>query len=224
MASFFTKTKTTEYQLFMRKKYFWGICLLLATFCHAQYDWTEGELFLKDGTILKGEIKIPTPGNVDVIASVTKERVKFRKEKKSEKTKYNQEQVEKIVFKDLDSMHGHFEYRSVSKKKKKIVRVLHRGKINVYSKRVNMTSASPMHGGAPTMTFTSGSDEFYVSREGDSYITLIKSRKPLSRSFKKRAMRFFEDCPSLVLKIKKKEYTEEDILQIVEEYENCSQT
>ncbi|WP_340065851.1 hypothetical protein [Ascidiimonas aurantiaca] len=209
----------------MKKEIFFGICLLLFNFCNAQYSWTEGELFLKDGTILKGQIKIPTPGNVDVIALITKERVKFRKEKKSDKIKYGEEQVEKIVFKDLDSMHGHFEYQLVSKKKKKIVRVLHRGKINVFSKRVVITGGSSnMQTAIPSVPFNTNSDEFYVSREGDAYVTLIKSRKPLSRSFKKNAMRFFKDCPSLVLKLKNKEYTEQDILQIVKEYENCSQT
>jgi hypothetical protein len=43
----------------MRTKFILFFFLLTFSFTYGQYDWTKGELILKNGDTLKGQIKLP---------------------------------------------------------------------------------------------------------------------------------------------------------------------
>ncbi|MEM7513160.1 MAG: hypothetical protein AAF388_19685 [Bacteroidota bacterium] len=58
---------------------------------------------------------------------------------------------------------------------------------------------------------------YLLKRAGSLHIQKVKSQK-----FKKVYSDFFEDCPSVVNKIKSKKYKKNDIEDIVWEYESCS--
>jgi hypothetical protein len=63
-------------------------------------------------------------------------------------------------------------------------------------------------------------NEFYVLKEEEKIASpLITAR--ISRSFKKRAMEYFSDCPNLVSKLDEGIYVKDDVKDVVDEYNQC---
>ncbi|WOC39975.1 hypothetical protein [Polaribacter sp. HL-MS24] len=75
--------------------------------------------------------------------------------------------------------------------------------------------------------YSSQDNEFYILRKNEKIasplITLPTnmSASLFTKSFRKRAMKYFSDCPSLVKKLKKREFRESQILKVIAEYESC---
>lgn len=190
---------------------------------YGQYDWTKGELVLKNGGTLKGQIKLPMISK-NVIALNGKEKVKYRKNRKSKKIKYDETEVEKVIFRSSDIEIAFFEYIQTSKEKKGLFKIITSGKATLYARSVSMSSSSPAHMGGPNggnsthwnYSF-SNFNEFYVLKDDEKIASpLITART--SRSFKKRAIEYFSDCPSLVSKLDKKMYVKDEIKDVVDEY------
>jgi hypothetical protein len=204
-------------------------CLLSMVLTYGQYSWTVGELHLTNGKTLIGEIKLPMSGT-DLIAKNAKENVRFRKDKKAKTEKFGHEQVKQVVFKNPDSETSYFEYIQISKKKKGLFNVISTGKAKLYGRKVSVSTAMPMmHGGggaAPATTWThwnysfSNFNEFYVLRENEEIASPLITAQ-VSKSFKKRAMEYFSDCPTLVAKLDNKDYVKDDVKEVVDEYNKC---
>jgi hypothetical protein len=75
---------------------------MIAISSYAQYDWTQGQLILKNSDTLVGEIRLPMISK-NLVAINGEEKVTFRKDRKSEKTKYSESQVDKVIFRNSDS-------------------------------------------------------------------------------------------------------------------------
>lgn len=210
----------------MRTKFTLFFCLLAVSITYGQYDWTKGELVLKNGDTLKGQIELPMISK-NIIAFNGKEKVKYRKDRKSKKVDYDETQVEKVIFRNSDTEIAFFEYIQTSKNTKGLFKVISSGKTTLYARSVSITYSTPMFMAGPNGgTFNhwnysfSDFNEFYVLREDEETASpLITAR--LSSSFKKRAMEYFADCPDLVSKLDKKIYIEEDIKVVVVEYNEC---
>ncbi|OIQ19410.1 hypothetical protein [Lacinutrix sp. MedPE-SW] len=202
------------------------LCFFAITLSYGQYAWTKGELVLKNGEILIGQIKLPMISK-NLIAFNGKEKVKYRKNRKSKKVKYDETQVEKVIFKNSDTEVAYFEYIQTSKKKKGLFKIISSGEVTLYARSVSMTSSTPMHMGGPQGTTWnhwhysfSDFNEFYVLRENEKIASpLITAR--LSRSFKKRALEYFSDCAELVSNLKERIYIKSDIKDVVDDYNNC---
>ncbi|MDC6387680.1 hypothetical protein PP182_03240 [Maribacter sp. PR1] len=191
---------------------------LSASLSYGQYSWTNGQLVLKNGEILVGQIKLPMISK-NLIAFNGKEKVKYRKKRKSKINKFDETQVKSVIFRRSDSEIAYFEYIPISDNKKGLFQVITSGKATLYARSVSVTSASGPAGGFQVYSFNNF-NEFYVIREGEELASpMITAR--LSRSFKKRAMDYFSDCSKLVAKLESKSYNKEDIKKVVEEYNNC---
>lgn len=203
------------------------ISLLLTAISYGQYDWTKGELVLKNGDTLKGQIKLPMISK-NLIPINGKENVKYRKNRKSKKVKYDETKVKKVIFRNSDTEVAFFEYIQTSKNKKGLFKVISSGKATLYAKSVSITSSTPMYMAGPnggTWNHWNYSfndfNEFYVLKENKKIaLPLVTAR--VSRSFKKRAMEYFSDCSSVVKKLDKRIYIKNDIKEVVDEYNNCN--
>ncbi len=155
----------------------------------------------------------------NLIAFNGKEKVSYRPNRKSKKVKYGAEQVKMVIFKNSDSETAYFEYIPILENKKGLFQVITSGKATLYARSVSVTSASGPAGGFQIYSFNNF-NEFYVIREGEELASpMITAR--LSRSFKKRAMEFFSDCPKVVLKLENRIYKKEDIKSVVDEFNQC---
>lgn len=202
----------------MKNIYIFLFFFTVSIFCRAQYNWTNGQLVLENGEILEGQIKIPMVSK-NLIAFNGKEKVSYRPNRKSKKVKYGAEQVKMVIFKNSDSETAYFEYIPILENKKGLFQVITSGKATLYARSVSVTSASGPAGGFQIYSFNNF-NEFYVIREGEELASpMITAR--LSRSFKKRAMEFFSDCPKVVLKLENRIYKKEDIKSVVDEFNQC---
>lgn len=202
-------------------------CLLTISFSYSQYNWTEGELVLKNGSTLKGKIKLPVLSK-NLLAINGKEKVKYRTDRKSKTKKYDESQVEKVIFRKSDTEVAYFEYIATSKNKKGLFKVISAGKATLYARSVSISHSTPMYMGAGPHTNTvnfwhysfSDFNEFYVIREREQIASpLITAR--LSSTFKKRAMAYFSDCPEVASKLEEKIYVKNDIKKVVDSYNQC---
>ncbi|WP_406684023.1 hypothetical protein N1F78_15215 [Seonamhaeicola sp. MEBiC1930] len=193
---------------------------------YGQYSWTKGELVLKNGDTLIGQIKLPMISK-DLIAFNSKEKVKYRKNRKSKMVKYDEKLVSKIIFRNSDSEIAYFEFIKTSRKKSGLFKIICSGNATLYARSVSLTTSTPMYmhgpnGGTWNHWHYSYFDfnEFYVLRESEEVASpLITAR--ISSSFKKRAMEYFSDCNQLVSKLKERIYIKDDIKDVVDEYNDC---
>jgi hypothetical protein len=197
---------------------------MIAMASYGQYDWTQGQLILKNADTLVGEIRLPMISK-NLVAINGEEKISFRKDRKSEKIKYGESQVDRVIFKNSDSEVAYFEYINLSDTKKGLFKIITKGKANLYARNVSMTSSSYMNYGSVSGGMwnysSSAYNEFYILRENESAGSPLVTAG-ISRSFNKRAIEYFSDCPSLVSKLEANIYGKNDILKVVQEYNiNC---
>lgn len=112
------------------------ICSLNISICLGQYDWTPGKIELKNGEIISGLVKIPMDNN---IASLTNKEVQFRKNKSAKKQKFNENLIRKIFISGIKSDIGYYEYVQISPKKTVLMKLIKKGKTNLYIRTVKTT-------------------------------------------------------------------------------------
>lgn len=195
------------------------------TVSYGQYDWTHGTLVFKNGDTIRGEIKLPMISK-DIVAFNGEEKIKFRRDRESEKIKYDESQIDKVIFKNSDTEVAFFEYVKLSENKKGLFKIITKGKATLYARSVSISSGTYINGvamgGGSGMWSYSYSDfnEFYILRENEIIASpLITAR--ISRSFKKRAVDYFNDCPTLVSKLEESTLRKEDIREVVSFYNKC---
>ncbi len=193
------------------KKQFLILILLLSSIANAQFGNTfeSATLQLRNNETLKGKAKI-----------LTDRTIKFRQSKNDEKVIYNHTTVKELeIFED-----GKFEvykYKIIVGKRPILVKVIkeYEGTINLYAIDFSVTS------GTGPLFITDNFKHFYANKgTGDVVIKLGSSQQVYGGPyFKKTSVKFFKDCPSLVKKIKSKEYNRRrHIVEIIEYYnENC---
>ncbi|WP_428741223.1 hypothetical protein [Tenacibaculum sp.] len=191
------------------------LAIFFITFCEfsfSQYDWTQGEIILKGGKVIEGLIKLPILSK-NFVNFNGKSIVKLKNEN-GKKTKFHEHQVELIKFTYPDSKVAYYKYISVSKKRKEIFCIIITGKATLYGRLVGVSTSGPA-----TMSFYD-INEFYVIRNNEKIASPLITARP-SKSFKKRSIKYFNDCPSLINKLKQKILTKKNIFEVVEEYNKC---
>jgi len=203
------------------KKILCLLCIFLSTYAFSQHSWTEGTLYLKNGTVKTGLLKFPQVSK-DLIAFNGKQKVKFKKNKKAKKQKYDHKQVDKVVFSFPDSDEATYVYIAVAKKKYELFEKIVEGKATLYARSVSYTRTvgHDFMTNQPVFYDFNDYDEFYVKKESENIASPLITLR-ISRSFKKRAMEYFANCPGLVAKLKDKTYRKEDIKEVVTIYNNC---
>ena len=114
---------------------------------------------------------------------------------------------------DNDSIKRQINRKFVYKKINEVYKeldVLEEGKVNLFTIEYFATN---------TITNTNTSfRHFYVQREFENRITLIAKDRMSSKRFIKKASKYFYDCPELILKIKNKEYSYKDVVNVIKFY------
>ncbi len=205
------------------------LCLFTISVSFGQYDWSEGAIVFKDGDTLKGQIKILMISH-SVITFNKHEKVQYRNDENSKKSKYDESQVKKVLFANSDTAITYFEYVQISKNKKGLFRVVSTGKATLYARSVRILNSAPMYtsnpnGGAWVNSGSSSSglsdfNEFYVRKEGEKIASPLINTGAF-QSFRQRAMEYFYDCPILADKIDRKIYGIHNVKAVVDEYNQC---
>lgn len=187
--------------------------LLLSYYTEAQR--TRAKLIYKDGKEVKGFGKL-----------IGNNRVKFKASRKDKPQKLDFSLFDRVYIYSSGYAAIYTELSVKNKIDKKIVEIMTEGdKVNLYriASVGYSTMGSPMgFGGAPTMTYAYSINNFYVMKNGDKLATHLGSNQLFSKNFKKAASEYFKDCPSLVEKIKTKEFKKRDLKTIIDYYnEDC---
>ncbi|WP_299386653.1 hypothetical protein [uncultured Lacinutrix sp.] len=216
-------------------KFLLTLALLTSTsFAFAQYGWTKAEVTLKNGTVLEGEASLAMMSNG---INLGKEKLKFRKNKKDKKSKYLPKEVEQIVFtvsykekvgrKKVEKTRiENYIPVYLNKKQSKLgfVELMVDGNLRLVGRTVAVQSGGGWNGatGAPGAApvympgYMGSHNQVMFLKEGEK--PQIFNQVSLTKSFRKRAMDYFKDCPTLKNKIDKKEFIKEDLQDIVKFY------
>ncbi len=200
----------------------------------SQYGWTKAEVTLKSGAVLKGQASMNMMTNG---INIAKEKLKYRPNKKTKTKKYVPEEIEQILFtvtykekvgrKKIEKTRVE-KYIPVflNKKQTKLgfFELLVDGGLRLVGRTVSVQSGggwngvSNIPGGAPTYMpgYMGSHNQVMFLKEGKK--PEIFNQISLTKSFRKRAMDYFKDCPVLKNKIDKKEFTKEDLQSIVKFY------
>lgn len=221
--------------------------LFFACKANAQYGWTEAEVYLKEGKLIKGLASIPMENADYSTFGKSKENLKFKTVKKAKSQKFKAEQIDSIIFtikydekvdkkKVEKTRQAKYIPVFLDKKKKKqgFAELIVNGKIKLVGRTVSYSSSQMVHG--PQSIGTNGDMIYlppvYQQYSGlhntlllvrDGYNAIKINQVSLFKAFRKRASEFFGDCPTLVSKIESKEFKKEDLIAIVEYYNsNCA--
>jgi hypothetical protein len=178
------------------------VIILLGSFnVSAQYDdWNTGEIYLKDGTTLKGLVRFPY---------IQKDMPFSGKEKLRYKTERNKPS-KKIAAKDIDKvLLSEAIFISISRNKKNskfgFAELVIDGAVKLVKRAVFNSSGQRME----TLT-----ESLFVI---DNDMAIAFNYAEL-KSFKKRAKAYFEDCPELVYKIENETFKRNDLVKIAAFY------
>ena len=206
----------------MIRIYFLFVVFSFAQICFAQYDdWSFAEIYLKDGTVLKGQGRIPITQSGSKL-TMSKEKLRYRVDASGSK-KIDPKDIEKIYFnvqpekgvKTKRVVKGDPKlfiiiYKNDKKSKLGFAELLIDGKVKLVKRKVKIMSNNMI---------SEFNEYLFVKDNGKA---TVFSKLEL-KSFKKRASEFFKDCPSLVKKINKKTFGRRDLIEIAQYYNaNCA--
>lgn len=195
--------------------------------------YKSATLYFRDGTIKEGLAKI----------TVLDEKIKFKKNKKSKKSIYDYSKIDKIIILETKGFVT-YQYKIIKKKNVKkpqypLLKILEKGSLSLYSIEQTGTITSPglsgydvnMNGKNVHVASTKGmstyfsSKSYYISKGNSTEVFSINNTNILGGKFIKSASKYFKDCPELVKKIESKEFRRNDIIGIVQYYnQNCGNT
>jgi hypothetical protein len=220
------------------------VLFLTVSFCFAQYSWTPAKVYLKNGSVHVGQASLNKQVKGGFVGlMIPKGKVSFKKSKKSKKKKFLAEKVDSVVFtvsyiekegknKIKKTRQEKYLPYYLGKKKKRLrfLQLIVNGEVKLLGRTVfyeqnNNTTASS-HNGIDLTNPASGAfylsnpnhNELFVKKENE-IPELINDRR-ITKSFRNRAKSFFKDCVPLVRKIENREYRKEDLITIVQYYNN----
>ena len=169
------------------------------------------------------------------LGKIVGEQIKFRKEKGAEKTFYDHTKIKWLIIREND-VDVEYHYKIIEGKGTiLLLQILEAGNVNLYKisstyhNNKMMTSGFGGFGGfGGGMSFGVGGSftisSYYVSKKDEDQVIHLGAKGTLfTKNFKKAASEYFKDCASLVEKIQNREYKKQNIVEIVEYYnEKCS--
>ncbi|MDY0779999.1 hypothetical protein [Tenacibaculum sp. IB213877] len=183
--------------------------------CFSQSFFESGNLFYRDGRSEKGYLKIKNS------------KIKFKKKITDKETsELSYKKIKKVIINE-DGKDSEYHYKIIKGKKKgkiKLLKVVVVGKASLY-KLEHETSLGNPSTFPLSATYNYKGANFYIGNNESNLVEFIgaKSITVGRKSIKKGLLKYFEDCPELVKKIKNKEYKNKDIVEAVEFYNsNCN--
>ncbi len=202
------------------KKLLFGLILLISNLTFAQFEWISGTIEFKDGTAIEGLIKLPGYSK-NIFAFNGKERVRFKRDKESQKEKFGPDVVKKISF----MKRGSYAYVKTAYKISLFKEEIIDGEVKLYSREITGTTPGSSFGGAggSAPIYTVGTSysyrEFYIKKEGVVAELFISTRG--NKYFRKKSIALFGDCTQIVEAMENKRYEKVDIIEVVELYNDC---
>lgn len=176
----------------------------------------KATIFFKEGKSLKGIVKIKHTGVI-----------KYQKKKRAEKVIYDFNNIDHIDMYQGGDVATYVYLKVKGKTSSRVLEEMATGRANLY--RIvteGTTGGMPMGTGAGGMGMGMGMTmghsytlkSYYICKEGEKEVNYLGSTNWLSKSFKKAASEYFNDCPVLAKKIIEREYKKRDIREIVDFY------
>ncbi|WP_047545187.1 hypothetical protein [Psychroserpens sp. Hel_I_66] len=210
--------------------------VLFANMAFAQYSWTDAEVHTKDGKVFDGEAKLTM---ISQGINLSKEKLKYRTKSKKNKTKFQPTDIDYVIFtiNYRERVNGERIVKTrtekyipvfLNNKQTRIgfVELMVDGNLQLVGRTVRVQNAGTWQPGvagpsglsAPVYMpgYMGSHNQVMILREGSK--PQIFNQVSLTKSFRKRAMEYFEDCPVLKAKIEKKEFVKEDLQDIVNFY------
>lgn len=194
--------------------------------------YKKATIYFRDSTKQEGLAKVTYFDN----------KIKFKKDKKSEKVIYDYMEIDKLTIlerkEDVTYQYKIHKHKDFKKPQYPLLEIVTIGKISLFSKEVTHTSSTPgfgsfslSGGGTPSYSPSMGgfssshsSTVYYLSRDNNDEIFYYMDKNILGGKFKKSAGKYFKDCPELVKKIQSKEFKRRHIVGIIEYYnKNCGE-
>jgi hypothetical protein len=196
------------------------ICVQLG---YSQYnaDWEPAEIYLKDGSIKKGQARLTMLDKATPFGQ--NEKLRFTEGKKKPIEEIKAKNVDSIIFQLSYGPKGNGSKSNKNRSAKFIV-------INKNDKKTKLGFAELIIDGKVKLlsrTVSSGNsmnisilNESLLMRDDDVPVEFNYAE---IKSFKKRAMDYFYDCPGLINKLEDKTYKSDDLEAIVKYYnDNCA--
>lgn len=212
---------------------------MLTAFSYSQYDWTKATVYLKNGEQLVGEgdLRMQNAG----ISIGNKDILNFRKTRKDKKKKFDPEEIDSIRFTITYTIRKNRKriektrqetyipvFFNLKRNKMGFVQLIVDGNMKLVGRTVSVQNGtmygSGVNAGGGIGLNTTPTVFFYPSNHNelmflkDNQEPEVFNRTSLTKSFRKRAMKYFEGCSSLVKKINSKAFKKEDLIKIAEYY------
>lgn len=176
---------------------------------------TLATLVFKDGTVLKGLAKVSG-----------RHHIRYRKSKEAKAKRIHFSKLKKA---DIAFEEGIATFVYLPKKGKnnpKIYKQLVEGNVSLYfwntgGSNVGYNAAAPgTFGGNRVVGSSFYIENYFIKRSQDDGLILFTGSTMYVRGYKKAVKKFFKDCPRLIEKVKNKEFKREQIVEIVQFYNN----
>lgn len=191
------------------------LILLVSTGVFAQNK--KGVVHLNDGSTLSGLVKINKFNNV-----------KYKLNKDSKKQIFKKESVDHVVIIQNEGELEEYAFRQIERStvsSVKVMKVITKGKITLYKivTEGNQFQNIGLPGQPNTFVSSYSYSNYYVGKEGSKLVKRLTSKGTLfDKNFRKAAMAYFKDCPSLIKLIENRTYRKQDLEEIVKYYnEKC---
>ena len=200
----------------MTKKIILIITILYFSQIHAQYEWTPAQVILKNGSSFRGLVKFPMHSGG--LISIGSTEFKYKKSSKSSTEKYGSDTVDKVIFGDEQFATLQYQFVPINKNKSVLMELVISGTVNLYTRTVSQYTSTFMgNQNFPTSTTIDYNSQYYLKREKEEVAELIAGQKSLG-SFIYKAKNYFSDCTEIMGYLDDDVYHENDLIQLVEDY------
>ena len=166
----------------------------------------EATIYFADGTSLDG------------FGMIDGNKIKFRISLNDKPDSWDSDFVNGIKFYGFEFI-ADYEYAKINRSdsKPELLRVLTKGNVSLYSTEIITAVMNSSGLGVNISPYYNETTIYYLKKEADPFV------KPFKGSFEKYTKEYFKDCPALVRRIEERKFTKDNILELVDFYNDiCS--
>lgn len=198
----------------MIKRFFASIVILFFTtniFCQ-EAEWLSGEIYLVDGTVKTGQIKIPQPTKATRIGA---NKVALRANKKAKTIRFKDKEIDFVNLKSKTGETCKYINILVDNKLALFREVEVLGSLTIYARTMQVGHVSSVG-----VWFSTAYNEFYAKREGEKNATELLSATRGIGYFQKNVKKYFSNCTEVITASENVEKKDE-VLSALLNYKNC---
>ncbi|HET8809775.1 MAG TPA: hypothetical protein VFM65_05860 [Flavobacteriaceae bacterium] len=179
-------------------------CLILVT----NFVLGQDRLFLKNGTVVSGKI-----------TSINKKVARIKLDKTGKIKRFTERDIERAMI-QIDDKEVEFKYGKVPFLGEVLLGKLYDGRADLY---VAQTYVAGHKDNNDFLGYKMGGTQsmYYVQKDSEEQLFDLNYDGAIFNKFHNRVSKYFKDCPSLSKRIKNKELTSGNIVEIIEIYDSC---